>query len=216
MSDDGVMAPVPAVLVVLAAYVALFVVAELLRSRRGWGAETTRRLIHSVGALIAVPLPLLLGRRLGVVLAVGLAVLLVLSTRYRPLASLHDVRRSTVGEVVFPLGIALAALVATEYGQYVLGVLVLGLADPAAGVVGARYGTPLRRWPVSKSLVGSATFLAVTVLVALAFWLRLDLADLPLVLASALLVTGVEVSLGRGLDNLAVPGATALAFGWMF
>ena len=37
-----------------------------------------------------------------------------------------------------------------------------------------------------------------------------------LLLPSAIVVTLVEASLARGLDNLAIPAVTALAFAWMF
>jgi dolichol kinase len=215
MTATGVLPVVPAVLLVLLCYALLFGSAELLR-RRGVGAETTRRLVHVVGSLLALPLPILVGVRPGVVMAVGLAGLLALSRRRGVLGSVNDVERTTVGAVVFPLGIALVAVVASDYAQYCFGVLVLGFADAAAGWVGARTGHPLRGWPTSKSVAGSTAFFVVTLTLAVAFRIALG-GDLTLVLVpSALAVTVVEALLARGWDDLAVPSAAALAFAWMF
>jgi phytol kinase len=205
-------------LLVLLAYAALFATAELLRRVRGVGTSTTRPLVHAVGCLLAVPLPLLLGRPLGIAVALVFAAAQAWTRRQRLLLSVHDVDRETYGAVAFPLGIALVALVAQTFAQYAFGVLVLGFADPAAGLVGRRWGTPIRRWPTASSLAGSAAFLAVTLLLAVAF-ARAG-ADDPsrpvLLVASGLVVTAVESVLGRGLDNLAVPSAAAVAYAWMF
>jgi phytol kinase len=216
MSATGVLPVVPGVLLALAAYGLLFGAAELLRRRRSVGAETTRRLVHVLGTVVALPLPVVLGVPVGVVLAIVLAAALAWSRRHATLESVHGVERATVGEVVFPLGIALAAVVAQDYAQYCLGVLVLGLADATAGWVGGRIGRPVRGWPAGKSLAGSTAFLLMTIALAAGFFIAQG-DDRALLLApSALAVTLVEALLTRGWDNLAVPSATALAFAWMF
>jgi len=216
VSTTGVIPVVPGVLVVLLAYGLLFGCVELLRRRWGVGAETTRRLVHVLGTLLALPLPIVLGVPVGVVMAVALAGLLALSRRRGTLGSVHDVQRTTIGEVVFPLGIALAAVVAQDYAQYCFGVLVLGFADAAAGIVGTRVGRPLRRWPARKSVAGSTAFFVVTIGLAVAFVAALGVEPAMLLVPSALAVTLVEALLARGWDNLAVPSAAALAFAWMF
>lgn len=216
MRDAALWPLLPTALAVALAYVGLFAGAEVLRRRWQVAPETTRALVHVLGALLAVPLPLVLGRRAGVALAVALAGALVVSRRRGLLPSVHGVRRRTVGEVLFPLGIALVAVVARDYGQYALGVLVLGLADAAAGVVGARFGRPRRWWPASATAAGSVAFLLVTVVVALGAASVVGAQPVALVLPSALVVTLVEALLTGGWDDLAVPSAAALAFAWMF
>ena len=215
MRATGILPIVPGIALVLLGYALLFGSAELLR-RRGVGAETTRRLVHVVGTLLALPLPILLGVRAGVVMAVALAGLLAWSRRRGALGSVNAVHRRTVGAVVFPLGIALAAVASSVYAQYCFGVLVLGFADPAAGWVGSRAGRRLRGRPTHKTVAGSTAFFLVTMALAVAFRLELG-GDVTLLLVpSALAVTGVEALLAGGCDNLAVPTAAALAFVWMF
>ena len=203
---------------VLLSYGALFLGAEMLRRKRAVEGETTRRLVHVVGSLLAIPLPVLLGRPLGITVAVAFAAVQAWSRHRRLLMSVHGVDRATYGEIAFPLGIALVAVLADTFAQYAFGVLVLGLADPAAGIVGQRLGRPMPRWPAAKSLAGSAAFLAVTVLLAAVFARSaIDVPVRPLaLLASGLVVTAVESVIGLGLDNLAVPSVAAGAYGWMF
>lgn len=203
--------------VVLLAYAALFAGAELLRQVFAVDAETTRRLVHVVGSLLAIPLPLVLGRPLGVAVAVAFAALQAWSRHHRLLSSVHGVTRPTYGAVAFPLGIALVAVTARTFAEYAFGVLVLGLADPVAGFVGQRWGRPIAHWPTHKSLIGSGAFLAVTVLLAAAFALagsQTPVRALALV-ACGLVITLVESVIGRGLDNLAVPTAAAWAYAWL-
>lgn len=203
---------------VLVAYGALFVVTEILRRFFSVEAETTRRLVHVVGCLLAIPLPLLLGRPLGVAVAVVFAAFQAWTRHRRILQSVHGVPRPTYGAIAFPLGIALVALVSRSFVQYAFGVLVLGLADPVAGWVGQRWGRPIPHWPTSKSVAGSAAFLAVTLALAVAFVVAgPDVLLRPVVLVvGGLAVTLVESVLGRGLDNLAVPSSAALAYAGLF
>jgi hypothetical protein len=210
--------PAASLALVLLAYGALFVGTEMLRRVYSVEAETTRRLVHVVGCLLAVPLPLLLGRPLGVAVAVVFAAFQAWTRHRRILQSVHGVPRPTCGAIAFPLGIALVAVVSSSFPQYAFGVLVLGLADPVAGLVGQRWGHPIPHWPTSKSVAGSAAFLAVTLALAVAFVLAgPDAPVRPIVLlAGGLGVTLVESVLGRGLDNLAVPSAAALAFAGLF
>lgn len=216
MSDVGSLPLLAGVLVVVSAYGALFLGAELLRRRAGAAPETTRVLVHVVGALIAIPIPLLVGRPAGVLMAVVFGLALAASRRAGALPSVHGVARRTVGEVLFPWGIGLAAVVAGTYGQYVLGVLVLGLADAAAGLVGARYGRRVPSWPTTATAEGSAAFLVVTLVIAGGFALRLQAGPAALVVLGALAVTLVEALLSGGWDDLVVPSAAVVAFAWMF
>ena len=206
-----------ALVVVLLAYAALFAGSELLHRAFAVEAETTRQLVHVVGSLLAIPLPLLLGRPLGIAVAVLFAGLQAWSRHRGILGSVHGVSRPTYGAIAFPLGIALVAVLAHSFAQYAFGVLVLGLADPAAGLVGQRWGRPIAHWPTSKSLAGSAAFLAVTLVLATAYAVAgTDVAVRPLLLlASGLVVTVVESVLGRGLDDLALPTAAAGAYTWL-
>lgn len=85
------------------------------------------------------------------------------------------------------------------------GILVAGVADAAAAVVGKRFGR--RRYPGGKSLEGSLVFLAVVVPILL---LATGL-PLPAVVAVAFLLTAVEALSLPVDDNLYLPILAALA-----
>src|ERR1700716_797015 len=79
--------------------------------RHGLRAETTRRLVHIAGAGTTALFPLYL--RLDEVVALAIVFTLVLTwTRVRgSLASVHAVARPTVGAILFPAGLVLAAVI---------------------------------------------------------------------------------------------------------
>jgi hypothetical protein len=198
--------------VVVTAISALFASAEVLR-RRGVSTAATRRYTHTAGATIASLLPafLSLAEYLGLALVVA-AVLWWTRTRGK-LRSVHGVERPTLGAALFPLGLALAAVIGWEQpAAYGLGAMTFALADPAAAMIGDRVRS--WRWAVwrgTKSLGGSLTFVGVTLLIGV-----LAAAGWPVgvgaILAAAIFLALVEGSLGFGLDNLALPPLAVLTW----
>jgi dolichol kinase len=96
-----------------------------------------------------------------------------------------------------------------------VGVLVLGLADPAAGFIGRRFGrTRLRK---NRSLEGSLGFVVVGALAASAWLLfvhAMPLAAVALLAGVAALVGALtEIGSTRLDDNFTIPVAVALAVG---
>ncbi|MEK6206227.1 MAG: hypothetical protein AABM32_01150 [Chloroflexota bacterium] len=189
----------------LLAIAALFISAEVLR-RRGVGADATRRYTHATGASVAALLPAFLTVEESVALAVVIAAVLAWTYRRGILRSVHGVERPTLGAALFPLGLALAAIVGwPQPASYVLGALTFALADPAAALAGAWLSSPRWRvWKGTKSLGGSLAFLGVAVAIGLVAtaWAPLSLGA---VAAAALFLALVEGSLGFGLDNLVLP-----------
>lgn len=104
----------------------------------------------------------------------------------------------TVGAMLvyalFPMGIASASI------------LVLALADPAAGTVGRLFG---RRTLGTGSVEGSTTFFITATLVLL------FAVDWPAALVAALAATIVEIIPGLGDDNLTIPVVTGSVL-WLF
>jgi dolichol kinase len=200
-------AELAAFLILLAA---LFGSAEVLR-RRGIPADSTRRYTHVAGASVSALLPAFLGLAETVALGVVIAAALAWTRSRGLLRSVHDVERPTLGAVLFPLGLALAAIVGwAQPAAYALGALTLALADPAAALVGGRVKSP--RWAVwrgTKSLAGSLAFAAVVVAMGLVMtaWVPLGFGA---ILVAAFFLAVVEGSLGFGFDNLVVAPLAAL------
>ena len=175
------------------------------------GLQPWRRVFHAAnGVFIAVALLFVLPSREAALLAAGslLAVLLLLDLVrlrdpranalffrvFRVFASPREVGRPA-SSTWYVVGILLALLF-FPLSAVIPGVLVLAFADPAASVVGRRWG----RRPLGKgSVEGSAVFAVVALLVLL------PLVPVHVAIAGALLAAVVEI-LPLGLDdNLTIP-----------
>jgi dolichol kinase len=181
------------------------------------GLQPWRRAFHAATGVAVALLPgaLALGRR-QVVLILGALLVVVLAA---DMARLRSTRLNVLFFHLFPslaspreaAGLASSTwYLVGAFLTYALfpmrvavpGILVLALADPAAGTIGRIWG---RRRLGSGTWVGSAAFLAAAFLV-LAVFLGPAAA-----LVAALMVTMVEAVPWKLDDNLTVPVAAALA-----
>ncbi len=108
------------------------------------------------------------------------------------------------GATTLVLGYTLAAVLFPGTPA-LIGILVAGVADAAAAVVGKRYGRT--RYRGGKSLEGSAAFLAVV----LPILLLVPVLSLPAALILALVLTALEAPTLPLADNLYLPVAAAAA-----
>lgn len=188
------------------ALLGLFAVSEFA-GRHGLPAETTRRLVHIAGAGTTALFPFYLHLDEVVALAVVFTLFLVWTRVRGSLASVHAVARPTAGAILFPVGLVLAAVTVWSHpAAFSFAALMLALPDPAAAVVGGRFGS--LRWQVpggQKSVLGSLTFFAVAFAVGTIFALAAGNGSILAVAAAAAVLTGVEAALGYGLDNLFIP-----------
>jgi phytol kinase len=193
------------------ALVLLFVASEGAR-RRGIPSETTRSLVHLVGAGTAATFPLYLRLDNLLLLSLLFTALLALTWVSGSLPSIHAVARPSLGAVLFPIGLGLTALVSWRHpAAFAFGALVLALCDPVAAAAGQHLHS--RGWVVPggvKSAAGSGAFFLVAALLSAGFSLSVGGFWLPAVLAGAAILTAVEASLGYGLDNLPVPVVAAV------
>jgi len=190
--------------------------------RGGLSAEAVRKLLHVEMALATLSFPWLFTSPWPVVALAAAAAAWFrllrasawLEARFGQ--ALSAVQRDSHGETWFACGVCLAFIwTGGKPVAYCIAVLVLGLADAAAALVGRRYGRP-RRMPggASKSIAGSAAFFAVALVVAFAGLYGVAGLRAGDALAAAALLAAVTAALeafsGRGLDNLVVPlGALA-------
>ncbi|WP_152365483.1 hypothetical protein [Microlunatus speluncae] len=190
----------PGVLITVLLLAGFLLLNEYVARRWQPPAEVSRKTAHVGSAVIAAISCLWLDHRWYVIIGVLFAVALVLARRFLPLRSLSARAERSWGELLFGIGVAGAALIATGTAPFVLAVLVLGLADTAAHLIGRRF--PLRRLILGRTAGGSAAFLTIAFLVAL-----------PAGLGPAAVVAVVgalaELISPRGTDNLTVPIVTA-------
>ena len=171
-----------------------------------------------MGAVSVAPLPLFMQLPELVTLAILFTVVLFVTRERNMLRSIHAIDRASAGALVFPAGLLLAVVVGWRHPAAIAyAALVLGLADPAAALVGAR--AKQVGWGVlggHKTIAGSVTFGVVTFAVGMALGVATGGPHLFAVIAVAAVLTMVEGSIGYGLDNLFVPAlASALGIIWL-
>lgn len=189
--------------------------------------EASRKLLHimhGVGlAGLAFILPLEWIALFELFFLIGMFVARYLHTNYdnqwqwvHYLGKTYRVGRESYGDVLMPISLIIVAFVAHSKWEFVASVLIVGLADAAAALVGKKWGasSSYKVFWQTKSALGSLAFLVVALLVAV--WYSMyapgypgDL--LPLVTIAAFL-TGIENVGVYGSDNLLLP----LAAVWMF
>ncbi len=182
--------------------------------RKGWKAESCRKLIHVGLGLPVLFFPLLFRRPEPVLLLLGGCALLFAALRRGQLPlgnSLHAVERSSLGEYAYLIAVGLLWLFSSGRASLFLPpVLVLMVSDAAAALVGKRWGRlSYRTTEGRKSWEGSLAFWAsafLLIVAALRFWDQGTVLEHVLLAAIAagilMLMEGVS---WQGLDNLFIP-----------
>ncbi len=201
----------------LSALSLLMVAIHYYQHARGLAPETSRKLFHLSGGLTTLALPWMFADVWPVLLLTAITVPSLLALKHvRRLRDglgdvLYGVTRPSLGEVYFPLSACLLFVLAHDQPLlYLVPLLLLTLADPAAAIVGSRFGVlHYVTRDGQKSLEGSLAFFAVSfVCTAGALLLAAPTTDVTtpgVALTLALLLTLVEAISWRGLDNLLIP-----------
>ncbi len=185
--------------------------------RRSPNAELVRKALHVGMGLVTLTFPWLFSSTwpvmlLSLVFTLGLTLTRFFITLRSLLVEVIDaVERKSIGDIVFPMAVGLLFhLSAGEPLTFGIPILVLTLADPAAALIGARYGA--LRYSIyegEKSLEGSLAFLAIAFFCTLVPLLLLTdtgrAESLLIALILALSLTLLEAVAWRGLDNLFIP-----------
>lgn len=183
--------------------------------------EFTRKFVHvSVGLLIFWAPWIFTSAVPALVLAALFVVMNLIAVRLGLFKSIHGTTRITYGTVYYPLAFLVLILLfwRTQPMILSLAMIVLGLADAAAAIVGETVRRPLVYALSSdkKSLQGTLAYV-LTAMAVLTVGIQLYPSDVHLSLSSSLVVAAVAALVGagwealssRGLDNLTVPLSTA-------
>ena len=210
------------ILLVLSVLGLAFVLLRLLEKTLSPHPEVLRKLMHVLMGLVAATFPWLFDSTWPVlVLACGSLIALVLVRSGAALTRsvqgvLHGVKRSSWGELLFPVAVALVFVLAEGNPLlYSVPILILTLADAVAALIGVFYGQLLyKTLEGSKSIEGSLAFSIVTFLcvhVAVLLFTDTGRAESLLIgLLMGIVIMMFEAVAWRGLDNLFIPVASAV------
>lgn len=212
------------ILLVLAALMGLLVALSIYKGRCHPHPELPRKLLHVGMGVICLSFPWLFDALWPVLLLAGVSSAMLWALRSVALLRqhlggvIHGVRRSSLGDLCYPLSVALVfALADGDPALYCAPIALLALADPAAALVGRRGRLRYTTRDGVKSLEGSIAFGCVGFLcvqVALGLLRPLYGPELILISAAMALLTAVVESYSwGGFDNLFVPlaGIASLA-----
>lgn len=214
------------ILWIAAVFVVLVIVESILNALRR-DNEATRKLFHIMHAIglagLAFILPLEWIALFELAFLGCMFVARYLHTHYDKqwkwvhyLGKTYRVGRESYGDVLMPISLIIVAFVAHSKWEFVASVLIVGLADAAAALVGKKWGSSssYKVFGQTKSALGSFAFLVVALLVGFGYSIFAPgyPGDLLPLIAIAAFLTGIENVGVYGSDNLLLP----LAAVWMF
>jgi len=196
---------------------------ELNYRRLGVKGEITRKFAHFTSTLATVPFPYIFTSHWYVlVLALIFFAVLFITQNGNQLKSIHDIERKSIGSYLLPLSIYSTFLISCLLQNkfvYILPMLILGICDPMAAILGINiknYNGRIKLFghKFQKTWLGSGAFLVTSFLISLiALYFHLAVFDLKtFCLALLIAVTSMlgELFSWRGSDNLTIPLSVVL------
>jgi phytol kinase len=205
------------ILIVLALYTLVFVGSEIAYKHFHFPFLASRKTAHIMGSIVSFFLPFFVSNVVTIGIGIFFTLAILISKKKYFFKSIHDKECASVGEVLFPLGIALSAAVVWPASiiAYQGSCLVLGLSDGLAGYLGSVYGkrTYSMVWG-SKTIEGSIIFFISTLIIFGAYYFgvnQISFWDIFILALYTLVVTLFEAIFSRGWDNLVIPIVAGLS-----
>jgi phytol kinase len=191
----------------------ILVSAEYLARAKQIHAELTRKLVHvAVGTFVAF-WPFFLTWREIQWLSIAFFLVVCLSIKFNVFSSIHAVKRSITGELLFALVIGLLALICTNKWVFLAAMLHLSIADGMAAVIGLGWGdkNSYKVFGRTKSVAGSMAFLVASFLILIAYAVFAHAPTSFFTYAWLPFVATITENLAvQGTDNLVTPMLVAL------
>ena len=209
-------------IVYLIAIILMLAFNELNYRRLKVKGEITRKFAHFAATVGVIPFPYIFRSHWYVlILAIIFSIVLFVTQYSKQLESIHDIERTSVGSYLLPLSIYITFLMANLLDDkfvYILPMLILGICDPVAAIVGMgmkknNYQIKIFGIPTGKSVFGSGAFLISSFVISLiALYFNRGVFDLRtfwVALVVAVISTLAEMFSWRGSDNLTIPMSVA-------
>src|SRR3989344_1784191 len=113
----------------------LFAIEYLTRLKK-YPKEITRRIAHMLSGLFGAIMGIILEPWVFITFVLFFLLIICVSYARKFFSSIHGVKRKTYGELLLPLGILAAYLIAGQNTTYTVSVLILAISDPLAGLFG--------------------------------------------------------------------------------
>ncbi len=188
----------------------VLVVSEYLWRSELVRGERARKFVHILAGCWVAFWPWLMTMDMIALVGVGAIVVQYADRRLKIFHSTIDVPRRSLGDLLFPAGVAVTALIATDNWVFAVVVLHLALADGLAAVIGQLFGqnNHYQIFESRKSVTGTATFIFISYVLMGVLIAALHISSaqsLATLLLLPPLLAATENIAPYGLDNLVVP-----------
>ncbi len=195
----------------------ILLTSEYLWHRTHLKGEFARKFVHIVTGSFLAFLPFWVSYGWIMVLSVSFVIVNLINRYSGVFYSIHAIKRKTWGDVLFGVGIFVAALLRPEPWVFTAAILHVGLADGFAAVVGSRFGKyHYKIFDHVKTPIGSFAFLVTSFAIILGVFYAADLSShyslWALLLFLPITTTLLENVSGYGADNVTVPLAVLALF----
>ncbi len=204
-----------AVFLSLVAIFLILVASEVLWNRKKLKGELARKFVHmTVGTFVAF-WPFYMSFRSIQLISLAFLAVVIAARYFKVFAAVHTVERQTWGDLLFAVGIGLAATLTKSNWIFMAAILNMSLADGLAGIIGKQFGkgNNYKVLGQTKSVVGSLTFWVTSLMIlifATQFNSSIEVGYITL-LWLPLAATAAENFGIYGLDNVFVPLLITLA-----
>tara|TARA_Y100000385_G_C12990825_1_gene592708 strand:- start:515 stop:1168 length:654 start_codon:yes stop_codon:yes gene_type:complete len=195
-------------IIFLSIFTIIFFGIDLLQKIINEKSKWSRKATHILSGLVVVFFPEFLSSNEIFSLSIFFFFFLLLS-KWKNILTLHNVKRKTYGELIYPISIILLNYFFLPNDAYAfkIGILVLAFSDGLAGWIGEKIDyKPIYVFKHKKSIGGSIIFLISTFLIYIAFFGASTEILIP-ILAVSLILTILEFFVILGFDNLIIPVA---------
>lgn len=198
-------------IIALAGVVAILAVSELLWRTSTIRGENARKFVHIVVGTYVAFWPYFMSWREIQIMSLAFFIVVLVSLKMNIFRAIHNVKRKTWGELCFPIGIGLSALIMPAPIVFTAAILHLSLADGLAAVVGKKYGI-IHQYSVrnyTKTLAGTLVFFVISLLIVtgtiLVSGVTVTWPLVPLLIWLPVAATAIENISVAGTDNIFVP-----------
>lgn len=193
----------------------ILLAAELSYRRGHLQGENGRKIIHILVASFIASWPFFMETSQIVLLSVLMLGGVVVSRNLRIFTAIHDVKRRTWGDIIFPASIALLAVASNYPWVFAAAVLHLAVADGMAALVGLKFSKKFYKvFGLKKSIIGTSAFIvtsyAILILASHSSNGQPDI-SLALIIWLPLILALIENTSPYGTDNITVPLAVVAA-----
>ncbi len=198
----------------IAGFLLIFSFSEILKKILNLKPETSRKIYHVFSALLSSIFPFFLSLNQIIFICIFFVIFLLIFRKYDLLPALTSVKRKTFGEVLFPIGVAIVAILfLPQYlNAYIFGILIMGFSDAAAGYFGSLIGRKNLPWSNKKTYIGFFIFFICTLIIGIFFKYYINQGSLISFISMAIICSFVESICPWGTDNAILPVTASLLF----